>query len=292
VYVYDLDRPALERWTRSESGPLDPATFVQAELVHYPTWDRVNGRPRMISAYVYRPRSSGPCPVVLSIHDGPDEQYRPGWEPFFQFLVNELGYAVIAPNLRGSAGYGKSFLALDDGMLRQDPVRDIGSLLVWISLQQPVFDGKHIAIMGGGSYGGYVALASLAAYGDRLRGGIDVLGISNFVTFLSGAVEPQRSERRLEYGDERDPKVRAFLDRISPLNNLTQMRQPLLIVGHGQADPRTPTEAQEMAWRLRQRGGEVWYLVSQGDERREAYLETAALFLRKLSAGSTATTNP
>ncbi len=181
VYVYDLGRSAIERWTKSEVGPLDVSTLAAAELIRYPTWDRVAGKQRMISAYVYRPRGTATCPVVIDIHGGPESQFRPHWDPFIQFLVNDLGYAVIAPNVRGSSGYGKTFLKLDDGVLREDAVRDIGSLLFWIGLQ-PAFDRDHVAVMGG-SYGGYMALASLASYGDRLRGGIDVSGISSFVSF-------------------------------------------------------------------------------------------------------------
>ena len=174
VYVYDLERSALERWTRSEAGPVDPAGFVSPELIHYPTWDRINGRPRKISAYVYRPRGPGPHPVLISIHGGPESQYAPGFEAFFQFLAQELGIAVVAPNVRGSVGYGKSFLQLDNGMLREDAVKDIGSLLVWIGVQSG-FDRDRLFVMGG-SYGGYMSLASLAAYSDRLRGAVDVVG--------------------------------------------------------------------------------------------------------------------
>src|SRR3984893_19374326 len=180
VYVYDLNHNALERWTRSEVGAVDVATFVPAELVRYPTWDRVAGSQRMISAYLYRPRGPGPHPVLIDIHGGPESQARAGWNPFVQFLVNELGYAVIAPNVRGSSGYGKTFLKLDNGVLRADAVKDIGSLIVWLGLQ-PMFDRDHVAVMGG-SYGGYMALAALAAYGDRLKGGVDEVGIKNFVS--------------------------------------------------------------------------------------------------------------
>lgn len=288
VYVYDLAHSALERWTKSEIGPLDGAAAAAAELVHYPTWDRINGRQRMISAYVYRPRNPGPCPVVISIHGGPESQYRPGWDPFVQFLVNDLGYAVIAPNVRGSSGYGKTFLKLDDGILREDAVRDIGSLLFWIGLQ-PAFDRGHISVMGG-SYGGYMALASLAAYGDRLRGGIDVVGISNFVTFLGGTSAYRRDLRREEYGDERDPKMRVFLNRISPFNNVASIRRPLLVV-QGLNDPRVPaTESQQMVWRIRLKGGEAWYLAAKDEGhgfRKKAnqavYLQTAAMFLSRLA---------
>jgi dipeptidyl aminopeptidase/acylaminoacyl peptidase len=288
VYVYDVGRSALERWTQSEVGPLNVSNFAPAELVRYPTWDRVNGRQRMISAYVYRPRGSGPCPVVIAIHGGPESQYRPGWEPFYQFLVNELGYAVIAPNVRGSSGYGKTFLQLDNGILREDAVRDIGSLLVWIGLQ-PAFDRDRVAVMGG-SYGGYMTLASLAMYGDRLRGGVDVVGISNFVTFLSNTSDYRRDLRRVEYGDERDPKMRAYLNRISPLNNASLIRKPLLVV-QGLNDPRVPaSESQQMVWRIRSKGGEVWYLAAKDEghgfrkkANADVYLQTTAQFLEKLA---------
>ncbi len=241
----------------------------------------------MISAYVYRPRGTAACPVVIDIHGGPESQYRPHWDAFVQFLVNELGYAVIAPNVRGSSGYGKNFLKLDNGVLREDAVRDIGSLLFWIGLQ-PAFDRDHVVVMGG-SYGGYMTLASLASYGDRLRGGIDLMGISNFVTFLNSTATYRRELRREEYGDERDPKIRAYLSRISPLTNAAQIRKPLLVV-QGLNDPRVPaTESQQMVYRVRSRGQEVWYLAAKDEGhgfRRKAnqdiYLQTAAMFLSKL----------
>jgi dipeptidyl aminopeptidase/acylaminoacyl peptidase len=288
VYVFDVTRSALERWTQSETGPLDPNTFVAAELVRYPTWDRVAGKQRMLSAYVYRPHTPGPWPVVIDIHGGPEAQYRAEWDPFTQYLVNELGYAVIAPNVRGSSGYGKSFLKLDNGTLREDAVKDIGSLLVWIGLQ-PVFDRDHVVTMGS-SYGGYMSLASLVAYSDRLRGGVDVVGISNFVSFLSNTAAYRQDLRRVEYGDERDPKMRTFLNRISPLNSATSIRKPLLVV-QGLNDPRVPaSESQQMVWRIRSNGGEVWYLAAKDEghgfrkkANRDVYLETVAQFLRRLS---------
>jgi dipeptidyl aminopeptidase/acylaminoacyl peptidase len=289
VYVYDLEHGKLERWTRSEPGPLDPGTLAAPELIHYPTWDRVGRRARMLSAYVYRPRTAaGPCPVVIDIHGGPESQYRPGWDPFVQFLVNELGYAVVAPNVRGSSGYGKTFLALDNGVLREDAVRDIGSLLVWIGVQ-PQFDRDRVAVMGG-SYGGYMVLASLIAYGERLRGGIDLLGISNFVTFLRNTAAYRRDLRRAEYGDERDTSMRVFLDRISPLTNARRIKKPLLVVA-GSNDPRVPvSESEQLVWSVRAAGGEVWYLLAKDEghgfrkkANRDAYLESAASFLQKLA---------
>src|SRR4051812_36811705 len=289
VYVYDLSHNALERWTRSEVGPLDVGSFVPAELVRYPTWDRVAGGQRMISAYMYRPRGAGPHPVVIDIHGGPESQSRAGWNPFVQFLVNELGYAVIQPNVRGSSGYGKTFLKLDNGVLREDAVKDIGSLIVWLGLQ-PMFDRDHFAVMGG-SYGGYMALATLAAYGDRLKGGIDEVGISNFVSFLENTAPYRRDLRRAEYGDERDPRMRAFLNQISPVNKVALIRRPLLVV-EGLNDPRVPpNEAQQIVWRMRSKGAEVWYLAAKDEghgfrkkANEDVYLETVAMFLNKLKS--------
>jgi dipeptidyl aminopeptidase/acylaminoacyl peptidase len=288
VYVYDLQRSAVERWTHSEAGPLDARTFVSAERIRYPTWDRVDGRPRLLSAYLYQPRTPGPHPVIINIHGGPEAQYRPDFDAFTQFLVNELGYVVIAPNVRGSSGYGRSFLALDNGILREDAVKDIGSLLVWIGLQHEL-NRDRVVVMGG-SYGGYMALASLAAYNDRLRGGIDVVGISNFVTFLSGTSAYRRDLRRAEYGDERDPKMRGFLSRISPLTNAASIRRPLFVV-QGLNDPRVPrAEAEQLVARIRAGGGEVWYLAAKDEghgfrkkPNRDFYLQTAALFLERLA---------
>jgi dipeptidyl aminopeptidase/acylaminoacyl peptidase len=295
AWVYDVDKQSATRWTHSEAGPVDVATFVAPELVRYPTWDRVGGHERRLSAYVYRPaQASGPVPVVIDIHGGPEAQYRPEWDPFVQFLVNELGYAVVAPNVRGSSGYGKSFLALDNGVLREDAVRDIGSLLVWIGVQ-PGFDRDHVAVMGG-SYGGYLALAALVTYGDRLRGGIDLAGISNFVTFLRNTSGYRRDWRRTEYGDERDTNMRVFLERISPLTNAGRIRKPLLVAA-GENDPRVPiSESEQLVWRVRSSGGEVWYLVAKDEghgflkkANRDEYLLTAASFLQKLARQPPAT---
>jgi dipeptidyl aminopeptidase/acylaminoacyl peptidase len=289
AWVYNLEKESATRWTHSEAGPLDVSKFVAPELVRYPTWDRIGGHERRLSAYVYRPtQASGPVPVVIDIHGGPEAQYRPVWDPFVQFLVNELGYAVVAPNVRGSSGYGKSFLALDNGVLREDAVRDIGSLLVWIGVQ-PGFDRERVAVMGG-SYGGYMALAALVTYGDRLRGGIDLAGISNFVTFLRSTSGYRRDWRRTEYGDERDPNMRAFLLHISPLSNAGRIRKPVLVVA-GQNDPRVPiSESDQLVWRVRSGGGEVWYLVAKDEghgflkkPNRDEYLMTAASFLQKLA---------
>jgi dipeptidyl aminopeptidase/acylaminoacyl peptidase len=174
VYVYEPEHNQLARWTHSESGAIDPQSFVPAQPVQYPTWDRGKAGQRLIPTFVYRPRTAGPHPVLIDIHDGPAGQFRPGFDAFIQFAVNQLGYVVIAPNIRGSTGYGKSFADLDNGPAREDAVRDLGALLVWIGMQKDL-DRTHVAVMGQ-AYGGFMALAMLATYGDRLSGGIIVNG--------------------------------------------------------------------------------------------------------------------
>jgi dipeptidyl aminopeptidase/acylaminoacyl peptidase len=179
-------------------------------------------------------------------------------------------------------------LALDNGTLREDAVRDLGSLLVWIGVQ-PSFDRERVSVMGG-SYGGYMALAALISYGERLRGGIDLFGISNFVTFLRNTSAYRRDLRRSEYGDERDNSMRVFLDRISPLTNANRIKKPLLVVA-GQNDPRVPvSESEQLVWRVRAAGGEVWYLAARDEghgfrrkANRDVYLQIAASFLEKLA---------
>ena len=204
VFVLELERNALVRYTKCEAGPIDPLQFVPAELVRFPTFDRENGKNRQIPAFIFRPRTPGPHPVYIDIHGGPEAQYTPAFTPFTQFLVRELGFTVIAPNVRGSTGYGKTYMNLDNGEDREDSVKDIGALLVWIGMQKDM-DAKKVFVAGG-SYGGYMSLASMVHFGDRLRGGIDVVGISNFVTFLESTSAYRRNLRRPEYGDERLPK--------------------------------------------------------------------------------------
>jgi dipeptidyl aminopeptidase/acylaminoacyl peptidase len=289
IHVFELGTgtPTLTRWTQGEIGPITRSALVPAELIQFPTWDRVGNQQRMIPAFVYRPQAPGPHPVVIDIHGGPESQYRPTWSAFTQYLVNELGYVVVAPNVRGSSGYGRSFLKLDDGMLREDAVRDIGSLLVWVGLQ-PDLDRNRVVAMGG-SYGGYMTLASLVHYGDRLAGGVDVVGISNFVTFLTNTSAYRRDLRRAEYGDERDPKMREFLQRISPLTNAAAIRGPLLVV-QGLNDPRVPaSESEQLVQGLRVRGVQVGYLAAKDEGHgfrkkgnRDAYLASVAEFLRSL----------
>ncbi|WP_323845907.1 S9 family peptidase [Microbulbifer magnicolonia] len=275
----------LERWTESEVGGLDTDKFVEPQLVHYPTFDSVNGERREIPAFVYRPRNArGPVPVVISIHGGPEAQYRPYFSSTYQLWLEKLGVAVIAPNVRGSAGYGKTYVALDNGYKREDSVRDIGALLDWID-SQPDLDGERVAVFGG-SYGGYMVLASAMHYSERLRAAVDIVGISNFVTFLTNTRDYRRDLRRVEYGDERDPDMRAFLEKISPSNNVDRIRVPIF-VAQGENDPRVPvSEAEQIVAGLRSGAQPVWYMnaLNEGHgyrkkENRDLFSQATALFL-------------
>jgi len=287
AFVYEIERNELVRWTRSEAGPIDPARFVPAELVRYPTWDRAGGQPRQVPAWVWRPRTPGPHPVLVDIHGGPEAQARPNFNAFTQFLVNELRFAVVQPNVRGSTGYGRTYTRLDNGALREDAVRDIGSLLVWIAAQRE-FDAKRV-VVAGGSYGGFMSLASMVQYGDRLRGGVSVVGISSFVSFLQNTSTYRRDLRRAEYGDERDPRMRALLQRVSPLTNAVMIRKPLLVV-QGLNDPRVPaSESEQIVQKVRANRGEAWYLAAKDEghgfrkkPNRDFYLKTLATFLARL----------
>ncbi|MHC5540293.1 S9 family peptidase, partial [Singulisphaera rosea] len=287
VYSYDLASKTLARWTQSETGGLDPETFAEPELIRYPTFDG-----RKIPAFVYRPgaKFSGPRPVLINIHGGPEGQYRPAFLGRANQLIDELGIALIYPNVRGSSGYGKSYLKLDNGRLREDSVKDIGALLDWIATQ-PNLDATRVAVIGG-SYGGYMTLASLTHYSDRLKAGIDIVGISNFVSFLQNTQGYRRDLRRAEYGDERDPEIRKILEAISPLTNAAKIGVPLL-VAQGQNDPRVPaSESQQIVTRVRQGGKPVWYLVGKNEGHGFAkkvnmdYLQAVeVLFLREFLLG-------
>ncbi|MEO8012419.1 MAG: prolyl oligopeptidase family serine peptidase, partial [Dokdonella sp.] len=262
AYVIDLAGQRVERWTMSEIGGLDSRTFRSPQLVRFPTFDNVGGKPRQIPALYYKPaaRTDGRAhPVVIDIHGGPEGQSRPTFDATVQFLVNELGIAVIEPNVRGSSGYGRDYLDLDNGERREDAVKDIGALLDWIATK-PELDAGRVGVAGG-SYGGYMVLASMIAYGERVRAGVNTVGISNFVTFLTNTEDYRRDLRRVEYGDERDPRMRKFLQRISPLTNAQRISQPLF-VAQGANDPRVPaSEAEQIVSRVRSNDGEVWFLL-------------------------------
>ena len=276
-----LDYGKLARWTFSEIGGLDSEQFVEPELIHYPTFDD-----REIPAFVYRPKGEGPFPVVIYIHGGPESQYRPGFSGTFQMWIDKLGVAVVAPNVRGSNGYGKEYVNLDNGYRREDSVKDIGALLDWIATQEDL-DASRVAVYGG-SYGGYMVLACATHYSDRLKAAVDIVGISNFVTFLENTQAYRRDLRRVEYGDERDSEMREFLEKISPNNRVDRIGIPML-VAQGQNDPRVPvTESEQIVRALRGNGKEVWYMnaLNEGHgyrkkENRDVYQQVVVLFLQR-----------
>jgi dipeptidyl aminopeptidase/acylaminoacyl peptidase len=258
VYVADLTGNKLTRWTRSEVGGLDQESFVDVDLIEYPTFDG-----RKIPAFVYQPQTPGPHPVVIYIHGGPEAQYRPYFSTTMQSYVNEMNVTVIAPNVRGSNGYGKSYLQLDNGKLREDSVKDIGALLDWIDTQDR-YRSDRVAVMGG-SYGGYMVLASMVHYGKRLAAAVDSVGISNFVTFLENTQPYRQDMRRVEYGDERDPDMRAHLQSISPLNHVERMVTPVLI-SQGANDPRVPaSESEQIRIALDAAGVPAWYILAKDE---------------------------
>jgi dipeptidyl aminopeptidase/acylaminoacyl peptidase len=287
VYTLDLNTKKYLRWTYSEVGGLDTSSFVSPELIYYETFDSISGKPREVPAYYYEPKKfKPPYPVLIDCHGGPAVQERPFFSYLFQFYLNEMGIAVIAPNVRGSTGYGREFMMLDDGYKREDAVKDIGALLDWIS-EQPQLDAQRVGIKGG-SYGGYMALASMVHYSSRLRCGIDEIGISHFVTFLQNTGEYRRDVRRTEYGDERDAEMREFLDRISPLTNAHQITKPMFIV-QGLHDPRVPVnQAEGIVDAVRKNGVDVWYLLAKDEghgfgkkSNRNVFQQVLILFLEK-----------
>jgi dipeptidyl aminopeptidase/acylaminoacyl peptidase len=261
AYSYDSRTGSLERWTESETGGLNAETFSEPELVRWKSFDG-----KTISGFLYRPpaaRFAGRRPVIVTIHGGPESQFRPGFLARTNYYINELGVAVIFPNVRGSTGFGKTFVQLDNGYRREDSVKDIGALLDWIGTR-PDLDAGRVMITGG-SYGGFMTLASAVAYNDRIRCSLDVVGISNFVTFLERTESYRRDLRRVEYGDERDPKMREFLIRISPLTNASKITKPLFVVA-GANDPRVPrNESEQMVATVRKNGSPVWFLLGKDE---------------------------
>ena len=255
AWAFDVTNGELTRWTESELGGLNADTFVEPELFTYKSFDD-----REIPAFIYKPRGDGPFPVVINIHGGPEAQSRPSFVPIFQFWVNELGIAVVVPNVRGSSGYGKSYLELDNGYKRKDSVKDIGALLDWVAAQPDL--NKDKVMVYGGSYGGYMVNAAMVDYSDRLAGGVSIVGISSFVTFLENTSGYRQDLRRVEYGDERDPEMRKFQEDIAPLNHASKIQKPMFII-HGANDPRVPVgEADQLFAAVKANGQNPWWLVA------------------------------
>jgi dipeptidyl aminopeptidase/acylaminoacyl peptidase len=260
VFSYDLRAHRVTRWTNGNSASLNASEFAEPRMIRWKSFDG-----REITGLYYHPpaKFEGVRPVLISVHGGPESQARAGFIGRSNYLVNELGIALIYPNVRGSAGFGKTFLKLDNGRLREDSVKDLGALLDWIAIQ-PGLDAGRVLVTGG-SYGGYMALAVATLFPERIAGTVSVVGISNFVTFLERTETYRRDLRRAEYGDERDPEMRAFLEFISPLNRAERIAKPLFIV-QGRNDPRVPyTEAEQIVAALKNRGTPVWFLLAKDE---------------------------
>lgn len=259
IFVLDTKSGVRTQWTKAESA-MDTSGFKTQEII---TWKSFDGRE--ISGLINRApaKFTGKRPVLINIHGGPEAQARIGFQGRWNYFTNELGITMIQPNVRGSSGFGKTFLTLDNGFKREDSVKDIGSLLDWIATQ-PDLDASRVLVMGG-SYGGYMSLAVSTNYPERIAGAIDVVGISNFVTFLETTESYRRDLRRVEYGDERDPKMREFLISISPLTNAQKITKPLFVI-QGKNDPRVPvTEAEQIVAKARGNKTPVWYLRGENE---------------------------
>jgi len=258
-YSLSLDSGKLERWTMSETA-VRTDRFREPELIRWKSFDG-----KMISGFLYAPPSkfTGKRPVLIDIHGGPEGQSRPEFLGRYNYYLNELGIAIIEPNVRGSTGYGKTFTKLDNGFLRQDSYKDIDALFNWIDARKDL-DSSRIAVMGG-SYGGHMTLAISTFYADRIRCSIDIVGMSNLVTFLEHTEGYRRDLRRVEYGDERDPKMREFLERIAPMNNIAKIQKPIMVVA-GKNDPRVPvSESDQVVAALKKQSTPVWYVMAKDE---------------------------
>ena len=258
-YSLDLASGKLERWTVSESA-VRTDNFPEAELVKWKSFDG-----KEISGFLYKPAAkfTGKRPVLVVIHGGPEGQSQPNFLGRGNYFLNELGIAMIFPNVRGSTGYGKTFTLLDNGFQREDTYKDINALFDWIATR-PDLDAERIAVTGG-SYGGHMTLAVSTFYSKRIRCSVDVVGMSNLVTFLEHTEAYRRDLRRVEYGDERDPKMREYLEKIAPMNNIDKIKQPMLVIA-GKNDPRVPvSESQQIFDALKKQGTATWLMIAKDE---------------------------
>ena len=260
VYQLNIKTAKIERWTESELGEMQPSDMSVPKFIEWKSFDDLK-----ISGFYYpaSPKFKGKRPVIIMIHGGPEGQSMASFLDSNNFYTSEMGVSLVYPNVRGSSGFGKTYLEKDNGFLREDSVKDIGALLDWIA-KQPELDKDKIMIMGR-SYGGYMTLATAFHYADRIKCSVDIVGISNFNTFLKNTEEYRRDLRRAEYGDERDSKMAAFFDKTAPLNNTDKIKKPMFII-QGTNDPRVPvTEAMQMRDKLKTQGNTVWYLEAKDE---------------------------
>jgi len=257
VFSVNATSGAVTQWTKSPVGGIDVTTLPEPEIVRWKSFDG-----KMISGVLYRPpaRFTGPRPIIINIHGGPnDTRERPRFQGRSNYFLNELGIAIVFPNVRGSFGFGKSFEKLDDGSKRNDAVKDIGALLDWIAADKAL-DATRVMVTGA-SYGGYMTYAIAERYGDRIRCAFAAAAISDFVSYIEGTEPGRQQDRRAEYGDERDPETRTLLTAMSPLAGAATLKVPLMIA-HGRKDARVPlAQAEAMFQAARANGGPVWMVI-------------------------------
>ena len=258
VWTFDLaGRGGVERWTQSELGDLDPSPLAEPELIRFSSFDGLS-----VPAFVYRPRNvaaNARTPVIIDIHGGPESQTRPGWNPGAQYFADVLGATVILPNVRGSRRL-RHALPQPRQCRAARGQRPRHRRVARLDRPQPNLDPRRVAVYGQ-SYGGYMSLAVMTHYSDRLVGGVERYGIANWISFLQNTEAYRRDNRRAEYGDEREPAMRAVFERISPLNNVRRITRPMLVM-QGANDPRVPqSESDQVVRELRANGVETWYVL-------------------------------
>lgn len=262
VFSYDFKKERLDQYINKNASEKTEVNFVKAQKIMIPAID-ANNRAYQIPAFIYKPKKEGKSPVYIDFHGGPEYQALSTFNKWYQYLVNELGIAVIVPNIRGSNGYGKTYMKADDILKRENAVKDVRVLLDWIA-EQPDLDKNKVAVFGE-SYGGFMALSALASNSERIRCGIDVVGISNIVTYLEKTRDYRRDLRRSEFGDERNSEIRDYLLKISPVNNAQKINSPLFIV-QGYNDPRVNfEESEKMLESLKKQKKAVWYLGAKNE---------------------------
>jgi dipeptidyl aminopeptidase/acylaminoacyl peptidase len=244
----------LRQVTFSSRAGVPFSQFVEPDLIRYKTFDD-----RMIPAWFYPPATPPEKdrlpPVIVYPHGGPESQTRPAFNAIFQYFC-QAGYAILAPNVRGSSGYGTAYMNLDNTTKRMDSVADLAHAAYWLRDQKKV-DAKRMAVYGG-SYGGFMVLAQVTHYPDLWAAGIDVVGICNFVTFMEKTGAYRRAHREAEYGNLREH--REFFEKISPINHVDKIKCPMLVI-HGANDPRVPVEeAEQIVAALKKRMIPVEYL--------------------------------
>jgi dipeptidyl aminopeptidase/acylaminoacyl peptidase len=284
AYSVDIRTGKLDRWTEGETGGLIAANFVEPKLLKWKSFDGLE-----LSGFLYQPDATkfpGKRPVIVEIHGGPESQFRPNYRAQENYLIDELGVAIIAPNVRGSSGYGKSFLKRDNGFHRDDTYKDINALLDWVGTQSQLDSGRIMIY--GGSYGGHMTWAVSAFYNDRISCAMPIVGMSNLVTFLEHTEAYRRDLRRVEYGDERDPAMRAYLEGIAPMNHLDAMHKPIF-AAVGKNDPRVPwTESRQIIDKLKAQGTPTWFLVANDEghgyakkKNRDVLFDAEVLFINQ-----------